>query len=689
MGNQNTFKKTAFIILISSFILHSSSFADVIQEDIEKALPDKLEHPYLYFTEEGKESILERIENDPESRDIMAKLLAEANRWIYTPVEKQFPPQCKDNRFYNDGKYDALFYSYIEAMYTLAFVYQMTGDERYAHKSFEFADALCDLPTWVDRALQFPKAYMRISPWNVTDDKVVFHYGIWSAWVSFHMSPVYDWLYPVLTKRQRDRIRGALLEKVITRVRGNWEYHWWSTAYRCNWCSSSCAGLGLAALALLTEDPQLTDVIAESYTRICRTFDEIGIDGGWQEGVGYSHANQNSAVTFGDPLKRLTGGKYNLMKHPKMQEHAVSFYVNTLLPPDNVVNFGDSGNKTDRRSTYVFNKLADETGSGEVAWYREMLGEGTGINDLIWPRSAVKPVSPEPKSIHFRTIDWIVIRSDFTDTEKVVIACKSGKNDDPHHGHLDIGSFILQWRGQEFIKDVGSGPYDEPYFDDVRWNYPEASSAGHNVVFVNGELQIPGKRFSKPLDESIGGEVLEFRTGKNRDYMLMDSNDAYPKKELKGWRRHITLEKPKVTVILDEVRSNKGAGIEARFFSGCVQKINDNHILLEGENGNMALIPVVDGEFTLRPGKLMDLPAKKDARLEEIPYSGIVMKAKQSKTDIFTIILPVENDREASKIADSAQRTTDGAGNLSVSFIYDGKTYSYNYLKNNDGLVLE
>ena len=677
------------ILFVSFFILYPSSFADVTSEDIENALLKKLEHPYLYFTEQEKSTILERINNDPESHNIMAKLLAEANRWMNTPVEKQFPPQCRDNRFYNDGKYDALFYSYIEAMYTLAFVYQMTGNEKYAHKSFEFAYVICDLPTWVDRALQFPKAYMRVSPWNVTDDKVVFHYGIWSAWVSFHMSPVYDWLYPVLTKRQRDRIRGALLEKVITRVRGNWEYHWWATAYRCNWCTSSCAGLGLAALALLTEDPHLTDVIAESYNRICRTFDEIGIDGGWQEGVGYSHANHNVAVIFGDPIKRLTGGKYNLMKHPKMQEHAVSFYVNTLLPPDNVVNFGDSGNRTDRRSTYAFNKLADETGSGEVAWYREMLGEGTGINDLIWPRSAVKPVPPESKSSHFRTIDWIVMRSDYTDTEKVVIACKSGKNDDPHHGHLDIGSFILQWRGQAFIKDIGSGPYDEPYFDEVRWNYPEASSAGHNVVFVNGELQIPGKRFRKAPDESIGGKILEFRPGKDRDYILMDSTDAYPKKELKGWRRHITLEKPTVTVILDEVRSKIGAEIEARFFSECVQKLNDDYILLEGERGHMALIPVVDGDFTLRPGKLMDLPVKKDARLEEIPYTGTVVKARNTMTDIFSIILPVRDDSEARRILNTVRRTIDSAGNLSVSFAYDGKTYTYNYVNSEDGLILK
>ena len=662
-------------------------------EDMARALPKKLEHPYLFFTEKDKAAIHDRIENDPESRDIMARLLAEANRWLYSPVEKEFPPQCRDNRYDNDGRYDTLFYTSIEAAYTLAFIYQMTGDERYAKKAFAFADAVCDLPTWVDRALQFPKAYNRVSPWNVTDDKVIFHYGIWSAFVSYHLAPVYDWLYPALTKRERDRIRGALLEKTILRVRGNWDYHWWSTAYRCNWCSSSCGGLGLAVLAILTENPELVDVLAESYNRILRTFDEIGEDGGWQEGIGYSQANQHIAVLFGDTLKRLTGGKYNLMRHPKIGALSVNFYLNSLLPPDNTINFGDSGFALDTRQTFVFNRLAEETGSGEAVWYRNLLGEGTGINDLIWPRSSVKPVKPEPKSIHFRTIDWTVMRSDYTNPDNVVIACKSGRNDDPHHGHLDIGSFILQWRGQAFIRDLGSGPYDEPYFDEVRWQYPAASSAGHNVVFVNGEQQVPGKLYHQPMNENIGGKVIAFRTGPQRDYTLMESAQAYPMNEMKSWRRHVVLDKPDVTVLLDEVSSRKGAEIEVRFFSSGTQIPRNGYLMIEGERGTMALIPFVDGSlFTFRPGTLKSLPVKKSARLEEIPYVGVVIDADESTTDIFTIIVPVVDEHEAEKIVRSLSTSVSSTMNMvrtrasrkntvALQFEKGGSVHQYRFTK--------
>ena len=281
------------------------------------------------------------------------------------------------------------------------------------------------------------------------------------------------------------------------------------------------------------------------------------------------------------------------------------------------------------------------------------------------------------------------MRSDFTDTENVVVACKAGMNDDPHHGHLDCGQFIVYWRGQSFIRDLGHGSYDEQYFDDARWDYHHASSAGHNVVFVNGELQISAKMKNRPWKEGVGGKILEFRPGNPRDYTLMDLGNAYPKKELKGWRRHITLEKPAITVVLDEIESSRGAEIEARFFSECAFNIRKDYILIEGEKGKMALIPVVNGDFNLRPGKLIDMPVKKDARLQEIPYTGTVVKAENSKTDIVTIILPVEDEHEAREIVGSVERKVDRSGNLTISFAKAGKKYDYRYEKEKDGLILE
>ena len=297
----------------SAFVLFcgvASVQAEVTADNIRNALTIELTHPYLYFTEREKPAILERIKNNPECGNLLNRLLAECNRLVHTPVVQLLPPKELNPDYEESDALLSYLRSNINNAHLLAFLYQMTGEERYASKSFEFADVVCDLPTWVGRRHEFPIIYDRVWPWNVPDDQSAFGYDIESADTAWKLAAVYDWLYPALDKRQRDRIRGALLEKAITRVRNNYEYHWWASSYRCNWCAVCFAGLGTASLALLTEDTNLTDVIAESYNRIGKLLDEIGEDGGWQEGCGYYRKSIHTMNFFADPLKRLTGGRY-------------------------------------------------------------------------------------------------------------------------------------------------------------------------------------------------------------------------------------------------------------------------------------------------------------------------------------------------------------------------------------------
>jgi hypothetical protein len=541
----------------------------------------------------------------------------------------------------------------------------------------------------VDRRHQFPIIYSRVWPWGTSDDQPSFGFDIESADTARMLAAVYDWLYPALSRRERDRIRGALLEKAVTRVRGNREYHWWATAYRCNWAAVCYAGLGTASLALLTEDPNLADVIAMGYNGVWKTFDEIGADGDWQEGCGYYRKGVHGMNFFADPLKRLTGGKYNLYAHPRLSANPISFLLANMVTPKRLLVTADSG-ASRAGTSHIWNKLAEETKSPETAWFRNfMFGAPSDVFDLIWPRPSVKPALPSWTSRHFRTLDQAIMRSSFTDPEKVVLAIKAGMHDDPHHGHLDCGHFVLYWKNQEYIRDIGSPEYDELYFDEARWNYPQANSLGHNVVLVNGEEQIPAKRKDKPWREGIGGRILEFRTGDSRDYTLLDATNAYPQQHLKGWRRHLILEKPEITVALDEVRSAKGAEIEVRFHSECAATPKGAYTLLKGERGHMALIPVSGTSFQFRTGRHADLPVMATAQFKWIPYFGAVLTAESEKTDIVTIILPVKDDAEAAAVAKSAGLSRDGGGIVSVKFARGGKNYSYRFANGAEGLALE
>ena len=673
--------------LISFTLLMPMLYGQVTPQQIGASLPGKPEHPYLLFDKAGKAEILSRISADQDLQEIYDRLIVEANRWLYTAAE-EFPPQPSHPRYSADDRFDRQMNEYCRASFSLAFLYQMTGEPRYAAKAFEFAAALAELPVWILKAHDFTIIYDRVWPWNalLNDDNVVFSFDIRTASTSIYMALVYDWCYDAFGKKERDKLRNALYEKVILPVRHNYDYQWWATSYKCNWCGICFSGLGVAALALLTEDPSLTDVAAEAYNRITTHLGYLGPDGAWQEGRSYWAYGMSETIYFMEAMRVVTGGKYNLFNHERIRQAPVDFALYGLTG-----DFGDGSGKPVGH-TFVVNKLVEQTGNAEGAWYRNhFLGAGGSIQDILWPRPTVEERAPQNPSRHFTSIDWAFMRSGFTDPNLVTVACKAGYNDDPHHGHLDVGQFMVYWQNSFFIKDLGNIDYDEPYFTNDRWNYANVASIGHNVIHVNGEQQLSAKMKDTPWKEGVGGKILEFRSSPEQDYVRMDPSGAYPGKELKQWRRHIVLRKPQVTLVVDEVTCDPGASVEARFFPGVPGlEVGEREILLTGEEGDvMALIPLCLQEVTTGQGRLPFLPVKKEAKVTWISFFTATVKSERPVTVLASLIVPVKDRADAGKISKGLRMTSTAGGGYQISFPWQNRRINFNFRNTPDGLVLQ
>ncbi|WP_235299196.1 heparinase II/III domain-containing protein [Portibacter marinus] len=647
-----------------------------------------LEHPYLFFSENDIPVLRQRIASSSEASKIMQKLQVECNRLLYTPVGHP-PPQSKNPRYDGDGQYNSWIRLLRDGMVELAFMYQMTKEQWYADKAFEFAEALCDEPKWLIKAHEFPIIYDRIWPWNALndDDQVVFNYDIRTGDIASEMAMAYDWLYSALSKRQRDQMRGAMLEKAILLARNNYDYHWWSTSYKCNWNTICWSGMGLASMALLTENPELIDVVIETYKRNTLFLNELGNDGGWQEGRGYWAYGMRAAIYYIEAMDRLSDGVYSLYEHPKLKSYPVDFALYGLTGY-----FGD-GKGDVVGSTHLINKLIEKTNDPDAAWYRsELMGKGKDLFDIIWPVPPVDPIEPSVASRHFSSIDWAFMRTDFLDKDHFTVACKAGYNDDPHHGHLDIGQFSIYWKGQYFITDHGRGKYvyDEKYFNNARWDYPIANSAGHNVVYVNGEQQISAKYKDEPWKEGVGGKILNFRTAPDLDYTLMDPSKAYPGNELKSWKRHLVLVKPNVLVLLDEVHSDANAEIEARFHPGVNLEVHQNFSTLKDDHGNLMAILPFNGQPKMESGSHAYLPVKKDAELIWIPYMSSILKATKTSTIMGHVIVPVDDIEHASQILkDISFSDCQTKKSKRLSFKYQNQDIELTFEEGENGLVLK
>jgi hypothetical protein len=612
---------------------------------ISKTILDrKLEHPYLLFDNRSKQAILNRAKNDPEYAQIMDLLLQEGRRIMLNTTEPQKVFNDPASRYYQQASWESYVGFYLGGAQLLAFLYQMTGDEAYAQKAFRYADKLCELEGWAAGAHRFDIIYPRVWPYGAKDDEVVFSYDITTGDCALGLALVYDWIYPAIGKAQRDRIRGGLLENAILRVRGGWEYHWWAAAEKCNWAAICFGGVGMAALSLLTEDPNLIDVVARSCEGFEKMASSYGDDNGWAEGRSYSFYGIRDAIAFPDAIKRLTGGKLNLFDAPGWKRPA-DF---ALFGLTGAFNDGAASGPVGYSSTY--NKLVEESRDETAMYYLQtyLSGENRSRNmwELIWPRPTnVNAVKPAVASKHFTSIDWAFMRKDFD--EGVQVAVKCAPADDPHHGHLDAGSFIITQNSDVIVGEVEQRFYDQFFFNDVRFEYLYVRSLGHNVVHVNDEEQIIAKRKDQPLIEGVGGKIDRFETSPTFDYTVMDATKAYPGKHLKGWKRTVALDKENnIVLILDRVACAKGDKIDVLFHPVAAATLSRNGkaASFTGKTGSakMEMQPLSNTPYQLTRQTQYTVRVVKDAPVQAIPCLYLTLQAPAAGTVLGTAFYPHE-----------------------------------------------
>ncbi|MDF1573151.1 MAG: heparinase II/III family protein [Bacteroidales bacterium] len=653
-----------FVTLCWGSAANAQKETDLISAHIN---PATLSHPYLLFNQEGKKQMLEDIKNDRELSEIYEKQMLEASRYLKMPGDYSLPEHKQDKDYY--GILRSFHYAHLGPALSLAFAYQLTGNPEYAEKAFFHADMLCQVDAWTYVFHRFPYLYRRVWPWGVDDDQVVFSYDIQTARISTHLALVYDWIYDYMNKGQRDRIRGALLENSITRVRGNYEYYWWAAAHRCNWSGVCYAGVGMASLALLKEDPQLIDVVERAYEGVSLMLDELGVDGGWSEGRGYWSYMLGHSSWFMETVKQLTGNSYNLFTHPRLKYNVADFALYTMY-----ANFCD-GSGGPVGSSWLMNKLIEETGDQTAAWYRDtFLESGESIYDLIYRKPDVTGKEPEVKSKHFRTIHWAAMQSSFTDPNTVRVVCKAGENDDPHHGHLDCGQFIINYKGENFISEPARAEYDLFYFAKERWDYVQASSEGHNVVFVNGEQQIPAKIKDEPWRESTGTNIDEFYTSDKTDYVVMNHLEkAYPGIEMKSWKRKIVLEKPVLSIVIDRIESEKNAEIRSRIHPGGEVELFEKYYTITSAQGDvMTVVPFSDQEISMEARRHASLRTHVESLCKWIPYVDTYTKTKNNHTIMGYLVFPFNGVEETDVVLHSLRLQQGPDEALQVSFSFNG-----------------
>ena len=106
--------------------------------------------------------------------------------------------------------------------------------------------------------------------------------------------------------------------------------------------------------------------------------------------------------------------------------------------------------------------------------------------DLLWyrPFDQTAPAAV-PLGRYFRGSEVVTLRGDWSDSETTFVGFKAGRNN-ASHGHLDVGTFVLDAAGERWAMDFGRDDYNLPgYFGGKRWQYYRLRAEGHNTLVVN------------------------------------------------------------------------------------------------------------------------------------------------------------------------------------------------------------
>ena len=351
----------------------------------------------------------------------------------------------------------------LKRIYVLGFTYNISGDTAYARRAAQELSAAERFPDW--------------NPVHFLDVGEMTH--------AFAIG--YDWLYGYLSQAQRDSVKNAIITFGFRPYLSAWSTKaWWITTTN-NWNLVCNGGVAMGALALKNSADKLCDTIA---FRALKSIDSAGAireyepDGGWFEGPGYWTYSTQYLFTFTNGCQTALGRDFGLGAVPGLTQTG-NFPIYMTGPSAKSFNYADASEGAPQG--WWLHWMAQKYSNPLFAIYQYTHASPHPL-DIIWytPGSNGMVPSTTPLDHLFRTVEAASLRSKWLDKNAIFIAMKSGQNG-LNHGHLDLGSFVLDANGERWASDLGSDDYNLPsYFSSpTRWTYYRLRAEGHNTLLIN------------------------------------------------------------------------------------------------------------------------------------------------------------------------------------------------------------
>jgi len=429
----------------------------------------------------------------------------------------------------------------LKRIFYLSYAWRMTGNKSY-----------------LDRAEQEMLAVSAFSDWNPSHFLDV-------AEMTMGVSIGYDWLYSALSESSRNTIRDAIIQKGLTPSLDS-KYNSWLKGTN-NWNQVCNAGMTYGALAVYESQPEASEsIIKRACESIVLPMGDFMPDGAYPEGYGYWGYGTSFNVMFISAWEKAYNKKFDVPQNEGLLKTG-GYLENMTGPSGSCFNYSDcgSGGGLQPAMFWIANRINDpKILWSEKSFLLNLKSAGDRLLPAIMVWSAgmgLDKITPPAKTM------WVgqgknpvaLMRTSWTDRYAIYVGMKGG-SPKVNHGHMDIGSFVMESDGIRWAMDFGMQDYNSLEQRGVdlwnsaqnsqRWEIFRYNNYVHNTLTINGQLQqVSG---SAPITSSSDNPLMM--------NAIADLTSIY-NGQLKSANRGIAIVDSKYVTVRDEVETLAGETI--------------------------------------------------------------------------------------------------------------------------------
>ena len=522
------------------------------------------QHPRILLFS-GEEAVIKQsIANSPTWKKMHEAILQSCDNLLdKPPIER-----IQIGRRLLDKSREAL-----RRIFQLSYAWRITSDEKY------FARAEKEL-----------LAIAKFSDWNPSHFLDV-------AEMTMAVSIGYDWLYPKLSDESRKSIREAIVYKGIYPSLDP-KYNSWLEVVN-NWNQVCNAGITYGALAVYEDHTELAkNLIGRAVKSIPNSMGEYKPDGAYPEGYGYWGYGTSFNVMFLSAVEKAFGSDFGLNNTSGFLQTA-GFFQNMTGVTGLCFNWGDSGQGGSLSPAMFW--LAKKNNDPSQLWveksYLQKDNYSGFTNDrllpavMIWGKDLPLDNITAPKSMLWKgqgDNPVCMMRTSWSDRNAIYLGFKVG-SPSVNHGHMDIGSFVMESDGTRWATDFGMQDYESleskgiQVFgrtqDAQRWSIFRINNRAHNTLTIDNQLQ-QVKGYAK-IDKYSDKSALMFAQS--------DLSSVY-QNQLAAENRGVAVVDQKFVVIRDElIAANKPTTVRWTMLTSATPVFKGNQILLSKEGHTLVV----------------------------------------------------------------------------------------------------